>query len=193
MLLLPQGGTDNTDIPLSMHSRGFKLSLAMVDPAISENPKPATREVDLGDPKVRALVAKILSARFYRGCQKDDFPDLLQEVFCTLIRKNGTPGGWQPSRAGLSTYVFQVCRSVASHESRKRNRMKCQGEPGISGDVAVTAIDRESVSPLDTIEVRENLLAVWSWLGNRLGNRPESARERAEADSYARMQDLFGG
>ena len=96
--------------------------------------------LDLADPQVRDAVQRIYHARYARTVSEAgiDLNDGLQEVYCTLLRRNRGRSVYDPSRGALSTYVYQVCRSAVSGLIDKHRRMlRRDGGVGLDMDAAL--------------------------------------------------------
>lgn len=62
-----------------------------------------------------------IALKFFRGTGLDP-NDLVQDVLCAILRKNGTPSAFDPSKASFSKYVYLVSRNVVCNALAKQKR-----------------------------------------------------------------------
>lgn len=65
----------------------------------------------------RYMVVRMADGRDGRDLCEDDFA---QEVLLTLVRRNHFQGAFDPRRAKLATYVWNVARTTLEHKTRRR-------------------------------------------------------------------------
>lgn len=71
-----------------------------------------------------------------------DREDFCQDVAFAIHRKNGTAGAYDPTRASLGKYIWQVCFSVASHATECLDKVSLFSDPE---DMALVSEDTQTL------------------------------------------------
>lgn len=90
------------------------------------------------DPRTVEIARRIVYRRHGNRLSRAglDPEDVCQEVLLTAIRRTRAGKGWDPTRAGLSTWVFQITRTTIDHAlrgQRSRGRRERLGRDADAG------------------------------------------------------------
>lgn len=117
-----------------------------------------------------------------------DREDFCQDVALAIHRKNGTAGAYDPKRASLGKYIWQVCFSVASHAT------ECLDKVALFSDPEDMALVSEDTQTLDTgiQRIVEDNVAVLARLAKESKKDAKTGQMRlfATRDEHPALADI---
>jgi DNA-directed RNA polymerase specialized sigma24 family protein len=113
---------------------------------------PNAQSPSFDDPEVYELVRRIYFARFSRRLVAAgiDAEDGLQACLLHLITRSRMPSRWDPTRGGLSTWLYVAMTGIAINlVDQQRRMLRRSGSVGLGEDVAlhVRAVEETEDTP----------------------------------------------
>lgn len=134
------------------------------------------------------MFRRLFVGRFVQSLQAVglDQEDACQEMILGLLRKDASPRSrWDPSRGGLSTWMYVAMRGLTLNMIQAAQRAQAKAGPGEEADAAIWA-RCEASDPTDALYLAE-LEAV----RRRAPPPPAQPSSRQHARTTLRQQRLF--
>ena len=114
-------------------------------PGATEGTSQAQQEMvtglDMADPENFKMVAAVFYKHFAPRCAKEDVcpDDTFSRVLESILKRNKGKSPYDPTRSAPTSWVWQVCRSVLSHQIDRQRRFEGTFDQGIEPDLAWAA------------------------------------------------------